>query len=392
MAVVAQGLVCAAGRGIDAYAATLRDNRSALTPNDWSRVPLACSIGRVAGIEDEPLPPAWADWDCRATRLAWSALQSDGFAAAVAASRERWGAARIGLVLGTSASTIAASELAYRETAADGGFPPDLRFEPLHTLHGVTDFVARALAIAGPSATVGAACASSAKAYAQAERWLRLGLADAVVVGGVDALSESLLFGFHSLQLVDAGPCRPCDPRRAGISVGEAAGFALLQRGAGPWMLLGHGEANDAHHMSAPHPQGLGAELALDAALARAGLDAAAIDYLSLHATATPRNDTIEAALVARRYAPDVHASATKGACGHTMGASGMLQALACGIALRDGLCAGNPGSEAVDPAFGPVFARQLHLRPAQRRVRHAASHAFGFGGNNCVLVFGAAS
>ncbi|MDE1929892.1 MAG: beta-ketoacyl-[acyl-carrier-protein] synthase II, partial [Burkholderiales bacterium] len=313
MAVVAQGLVCAAGRGIEAYAAALRDNRSALVPNDWSRVALACAIGRVAGIEDEPLPPAWSDWDCRATRLAWAALQTDGFAAAVAAARARWGAARVGLVLGTSASTIAASERAYREPAPDGGFPADARFEPLHTLHGVTDFVARALALEGPSATVSAACASSAKAYAQAERWLRLGLADAVVVGGVDALSESLLFGFHALQLVDAGPCRPCDARRAGISVGEAAGFALLQRGAGPWMLLGHGEANDAHHLSAPHPQGLGAELALDAALARAGIDAAAIDYLALHATATPRNDAVEAALVARRYGPEVHASATKG-------------------------------------------------------------------------------
>jgi 3-oxoacyl-[acyl-carrier-protein] synthase-1 len=237
--------------------------------------------------------------------------------------------------------------------------------------------------------TVSTACSSSAKAFAQAERWLRLGLADAVVVGGVDALSDSLLFGFNALGLVSPAPCQPFGAARHGISVGEAAGFALLQRGPGAVLLLGHGESNDAHHMSSPHPQGLGAERALDDALARAGVAAPDIGYLNLHGTATPRNDAVEAALVARRYAPTVHASATKGATGHSMGAAGIVGALVCTLALRHGLRAGSVGTAAADPALGPVFAQQLHAQPATGAVRLAASHAFGFGGNNAVLVFG---
>ncbi|MEO5732560.1 MAG: beta-ketoacyl synthase N-terminal-like domain-containing protein, partial [Rubrivivax sp.] len=315
------------------------------------------------------------------------------------------GARRVGLVLGTSASTIAASEAAYRHPADDGGFPPALRHPPLHSPHAVTAFCAVLLGIAGPALTVSTACSSSARAFGHAERWLRLGLADAVVVGGVDALCDSVLYGFHALGLVAPGACRPFDAARCGISVGEAAGFALLERQSAPAdasatdsadpadptdpLLLGYGEANDAHHMSSPHPQGLGAERALDDALARAGIDATRIGYLNLHGTATPQNDAVEAALVARRYAGTVHASATKGLTGHTMGAAGIVEALLCLLALQDGLRSGSAGLSAVDPAFGDRFAAQLRLQPTQTDTAVAASHSFGFGGNNAVLIFG---
>jgi 3-oxoacyl-[acyl-carrier-protein] synthase-1 len=390
VALTAQGIACATGVGLASYANALRQNRSALQPNHWSRVPLPTWIGRAPGVEDTTLPAALADWDCRATRLAWLGLQADDFITAAHAARQRHGATRVGLVLGTSASTIGASEMAYRTPAADGGFPAALAHERLHTLHAVADFVQQLLGLQGPCCTVSTACSSSAKAFAQAERWLRLGLVDAVVVGGVDALCESVLFGFHALQLVSPEPCRPFDARRSGISTGEAAAFALLEHGAGPVRLLGWGEANDAHHMSSPHPQGRGAERALDDALARAGLDAEAIDYLNLHGTASARNDEVEAALVARRYARGVHASATKGLTGHAMGAAGMVEALACVLALRDGLCSGSAGTAEADPALGPDFGACLQLQARQRPVRHAASHSFGFGGNNCVLIFGA--
>ena len=386
----AQGLACATGIGLPALAAAVREGRSALAPNDWSRVPLQTFVGRVQSIETSPLPAALASWDCRVTRLAWLGLQADGFIEAALAARERFGAVRVGLVLGTSASTIGVSEQAYRTLAADGGFPAPLRNERLNTLHAVAAFVQQALKLEGPCVTVSTACSSSAKAFAQAERWLRLALVDAVVVAGVDALCESVLFGFHALQLTASGACRPFDAARAGISVGEAAGFALLERGPGAWALLGHGESNDAHHMSSPHPQGLGAEAALDAALARAGLAAQDIGYLNLHGTASARNDEVEAALVARRYAANVHASATKGCTGHTMGAAGIVEALVCLLALRDGLCAGSAGTVQVDASMGERFAAQLQMAPATRRVRHAASHSFGFGGNNGVLIFGA--
>ena len=397
VAVLAHGLACATGVGLGSLAQALRDGRRALVhnsgPHAFSHTPLATWVGAVPGLMQAPWPAAWAAWDCRATRLAWLGLQADGFITAAQAACRRHGAARVGLVLGTSASTIGASEQAYRTLAADGGFPPALRSESLNTLHAVGHFVQQALGLQGPCVTVSTACSSSAKAFAQAERWLHLGLADAVVVAGVDALCDSVLFGFHALQLVSPTPCEPFAATRRGISVGEAAGFALLERGPGALCLLGHGESNDAHHMSSPHPEGLGAELALNAALARAGLTAAEVGYLNLHGTASARNDAVEAALVARRYAPHVHASATKGVTGHTMGAAGIVEALVCLLALGDGLhagvCSGSVGSTPPDPALGPVFAQQLQAEAAQRVVQVAASHSFGFGGNNAVLLFG---
>lgn len=389
VAIRAYGLVCAAGIGRAALAQAVATQRSALRPNDFGATPLATWIGRVAAIESEPLPPPLRAWDCRATRLAWLALQSDGFAATVAAARDRVGAARIGVVLGTAAATIGASEQAYRDLDVDGGFPAALRNERLHTPHALAAFVQEALALQGPGLTISTACSSSAKAFATAERWLQLALVDAVVVGGVDALCDSLLFGFNALGLVDAQPCRPFDAARRGISVGEAAGFALLERGPGALQLMGHGESNDSHHMSSPHPRGLGAEAALDDALARAGIAAAAVDYVNLHGTATTLNDEVEAALVARRYAAGVHASATKGLTGHTMGAAGIVEAALCALALEDGLLSGSTPTPAADPAFGAVFAGQFMAQPTRRRIRIAASHSFGFGGSNAVLVFG---
>ncbi len=267
----------AAGAGKNALLAALRAGRSALTPNDFGPSPLPTWIGRVAGLEAAPLPKALAAWECRNNRLAWLGLAGDGFIDAVHAARERYGASRIALVLGTSTSSIGATEDAYRALDAAGAFPADNRNPLVHTPHSLANFVQQALDLEGPCVTVSTACSSSAKVFASAERLLRLGLADAAVVGGVDTLCGSVLFGFNALQLVSAEPCRPFDAARSGISIGEAAGFALLERAdadAGAPRLLGYGESSDAHHMSTPHPEGLGAERALDDALARAGIDA----------------------------------------------------------------------------------------------------------------------
>lgn len=381
---------CALGQGVEPLARGLAANLSGLRPNDLADLPdprLPCAIGRVDGIESQAWPAAWSAWDSRATRLAWLGLHADGFIDAVAAARQRHGAARVGLVLGTSASTIAVSEAAYRQLDDQGRFPAAVRHPGLNTPHTVTAFVRQALALEGPALTVSTACSSSAKALAVAERWLRLGLVDAVVAAGVDALGGSLLYGFQSLGLLGAEPCRPFDAGRKGISIGEAAAFALLERGPGELRLLGHGESNDAHHMSSPHPQGLGAERALDDALARAGLDAGAIDFLNLHGTASAANDAVEAALVARRYDATVHACATKGLTGHTMGAAGLLEAVICLLALQRGLLAGSAPTPAVDPGLGAAFAARWQAQPVRRTVRTAASHSFGFGGNNCVVV-----
>lgn len=381
----------AVGVGKEPLAEALEHSRSGLRANDFGPAPLPTWIGRVDGLEEIRLPEAFARWDCRNNRLAWLGLQADGFLEAVAAARRRHGAARIALILGTSTSSIGETELAYAQLDADGHFPPAQRRPAVHTPHSLAMFVQEVLGLEGPSETISTACSSSAKVFASAERLIRLGLVDAAVVGGVDTLCGSVLFGFNSLELVSGGPCRPFDPDRDGISLGEAAGFALLERAdaasATGLQLLGYGEASDAHHMSTPHPEGLGAERALDEALARAGLAPEAIDYINMHGTASQKNDEVEGALVARRFPARTHASSTKGFTGHTLGAAGIVEAVISLLAIERGLMPGTVNSAALDPGFGP----QIRLAPAHGEVRYALSNSFGFGGNNCALVFGKA-
>jgi len=367
----------------------MRDGTSALTPNDFGVEPLSTWIGRVAGVESVPLPDALAAWECRNDRLAWLGLNADSFIDAVHAARERHGAARIAVVVGTSTSSIGATEDAYRALDVDGRFPADNRNPLVHTPHSLGMFVRDALALEGPCVTIATACSSSAKVFAAAERMLRLGIVDAALVGGVDSLCGSVLFGFNALQLVSPEPCRPFDAGRSGISIGEAAGFALLERDdrgadSSP-RLLGYGESSDAHHMSAPHPEGLGAERALDDALARAGIDAAAVDHINLHGTASAKNDEVEAKLIARRFPATAHASSTKGITGHTLGAAGIVEAVAAMLAIEHGFRPGTVNTRVLDPVCGP----QLRTAGTAGAVRVALSNSFGFGGNNCVLVFG---
>ncbi len=375
----------AVGVGKAPLLAALEQGRSGLRANDFGAAPLPTWIGRVDGLEQLPLPDALAEWDCRNNRLAWLGLQADGFLEAVEAARGRYGAARIALILGTSTSSIGETELAYTQVDAGGGFPPDQRRPRLHTPHSLALFVREVLRLEGPCETISTACSSSAKVFASAERMIRLGLVDAAVVGGVDTLCGSVLFGFNSLELVSPQPCRPFDAGRDGISLGEAAGFALLERGAGALQLLGYGESSDAHHMSTPHPEGLGAEHALDDALARAGLSTDAIDYINMHGTASMKNDEVEGGLVARRFPATAHASSTKGFTGHTLGAAGIVEAVISLLALETGLMPGTVNCREIGADFGP----QIKLQPSRGEVKHALSNSFGFGGNNCALIFG---
>ena len=387
LAVSAYTAASALGHGLTAHARALALGAGGLRPNDISSAPLPCWIGRVEGVEDAPLPAHLAGWECRNNRLAWLGLRQDGFVERVEAARERYGAHRVALMLGTSTSSIGATEEGYRRLGADGRLPADLRRPDIHAPHSLVAFVADALGLRGPCLTVSTACSSSAKVFASAERLIRLGLVDAAVVGGVDTLCDSVLFGFNALELVSPEPCRPFDAARRGISIGEAAGFALLERGeAAPTAprLAGYGEATDAHHMSTPHPEGLGAELALRDALARAGLAARQVDYINLHGTASLKNDEVEAALVGRTFAPRTRASSTKGLTGHTLGAAGILEAVIALLAMRDGVVPGNFGTRTPDPACGPSFAWQTE----QRELRVVMSNSFGFGGNNACLVF----
>jgi len=379
------------GRGSDATLAALRSRRSGLRPYDLDSAPLQTWIGRVAGLEDSPVHASLPDFDCRNNRLAELGLQGDDFETAVVRARERYGAQRIAVLIGTSTSGIAATERAFQERGADGALPAWFRYRETHNLFSVTDYVQQRLALRGPAATLSTACSSSAKVFASAHRLIEAGLADAAVVGGVDSLCLMTLYGFRSLELLSAAPCRPCDAARDGISIGEAAGFALLEPprpGAGAPALLGYGESSDAYHMSSPHPEGEGAAAAMRAALERAGIEPAQVDYVNLHGTGTPANDRAEDAAVFGLFGRSVACSSTKGWTGHTLGAAGIVEAVISLLCLRQGLVPGSLNLERLDPALKSRVA----VAAEPRRLDRVLSNSFGFGGNNCSLLFGASA
>jgi 3-oxoacyl-[acyl-carrier-protein] synthase-1 len=385
LAITARTATSALGHGTAGHLEALAEGRRGLRRNDFSCAPLDCWIGRVAGVEEATLPARHVHWDCRNNRLAWLGLQQDGILDAVGTAVARHGPQRVALVLGTSTASIEATEVAYRRLE-DGRFPTDLRRPEIHTPHSLAAFVADATGIAGPTLTISTACSSSAKVFASAERLIRLGLADAALVGGVDSLCDSVLFGFHSLELASRQPCRPFDRQRDGISIGEAAAFALLERAEdvpdAP-RLIGYGESSDAWHMSTPHPEGRGALGALDDALARAGIAAEQVDYVNLHGTATVKNDEVEAKLLPR-FSSRTRASSTKGFTGHTLGAAGALEAVIALLAIEHGVVPPDLGCTDALPEAQPWLA----LQPESRNIDIALSNSFGFGGNNACLVF----
>jgi 3-oxoacyl-[acyl-carrier-protein] synthase-1 len=379
------------GHGLAPTLAALRAERSGLAPCAFETVRLQTWVGEVAGVDDTTLPQGLAAFECRNNRLAWLALSQDGMAQAVAGAARRYGAGRVGVFLGTSTSGILESEIAYRHRDAHtGALPADFRYAGAHNTYSVAAFALQALRLAGPAVVISSACSSSGKVFASAQRAIESGLIDAALVGGVDSLCLTTLYGFHSLQLVSAAPCRPFDSARCGISLGEAAAFALLERApeapaAEAVLLLGYGESSDAYHMSSPHPQGRGAREAMQKALAAAGVAPAEIDYINFHGTGTASNDESEARAVAAALGAQVAGSSTKGATGHTLGAAGALEAVICALALRAQLLPAGVNTTQVDPALEVNY--QLRSRAA--RLRYVMSNSFGFGGSNCSLIFG---
>jgi len=381
------------GRGLEATQGALRRGASGLARREFEGAALDTCIGEVEDVDGVRLPPALAAWDCRNNRLAELGLAQDGFSEAVRAAAQRLGAARIGVFLGTSTSGILQTELAYRRRdPASGALPADFDYAHTHNTYAVTGFVRARLALGGPAWTVSTACSSSAKVFGTAARLIDAGLIDAAVVGGVDSLCLTTLYGFNSLELLAREPCRPWDIARSGLSIGEGAAFALLEPlprhpAQDAVALLGVGESSDAHHMSAPHPEGLGARRAIEAALAAAGLRPADIDYVNLHGTATPSNDAAEDRAVVEVFGSATPCSSTKGATGHTLGAAGAVEAVIAALALRHGFIPGGAQTAATDPALRARYVRTGRDAP----LRRVLSNSFGFGGSNCSLVLGRA-
>ena len=381
------------GKGAAATLQTLLEQRSGLSACDFETVDIDTHIGEVAGVDDTRLPEDLRKFECRNNRLAEMALQQDGFYEAVQRSAERWGRRRMGVFLGTSTAGILQTELAYRQRdPVSGALPPSFDYGSTHNSFSVSDYVRQRCRLQGPAVAVSCACPSSAKVFGSARRMIEAGLIDAAVVGGVDSLCLTTLYGFHSLQLSSAQPCRPFDVARDGISIGEAAAFALLERvpeqpEADAVLLLGIGESSDAYHMSAPHPEGLGARRAMQAALAGAALEPGDIDYINLHGTGTPSNDRSESQAVTSVFGPTTPCSSTKGATGHTLGAAGALEAVISALCIRHGLMPGGVHTAKIDPMLTAHYLKDNRRTPVGRVL----SNSFGFGGTNCSLIFGRA-
>jgi 3-oxoacyl-[acyl-carrier-protein] synthase I len=381
------------GTGVAATLASLVAQRSGLKRCDFETVRIDTHIGEAAGVDAQRLPANLAIFDCRNNRLAELALRQDGLADAVAAAAARWGRRRLGVFIGTSTSGIMQTELAYRaRDPVSGALPQNFEYGTTHNSFSVADYLRRRCGLEGPATAVSSACASSAKVFGAAKRMIEAGLIDAALVGGVDSLCLTTLYGFHSLQLSSLVPCRPFDIARDGISIGEAGAFALLQRiserdASDSVLLHGVGESSDAYHMSAPHPEGLGAKRAMLAALAAASMEPGDIDYINLHGTGTPSNDRSESQAVTSIFGPTTPCSSTKGATGHTLGAAGALEAVISALALQNGLMPGGVQTSRIDPTLTAHYIKENRRAP----LRRVLSNSFGFGGTNCSLVFGRA-
>ncbi|WP_341503737.1 beta-ketoacyl-[acyl-carrier-protein] synthase family protein [Gallaecimonas sp. GXIMD4217] len=379
----APGILCALGNDKEQVAEGLfAGDRSGLVQRDDLLMTGPAIVAAVQG-ELPALPEALGAFDCRNSRILAAALAQ--IRPDIEAARARHGAGRIAVVLGSSTAGIDEGEKALARYLADASLPQNYDYTK-QTLGSVAEFAGRYLELEGPCYTISTACSSAGKAFASGARLIRAGLADAVVVGGVDSLCRLTLNGFNALESVSAGPCSPFSEGRSGITIGEGAGVFLLSREPGRVALTGFGEASDGYHISAPEPEGKGAWAAMAAALAMAGLSVGDIDYINLHGTGTPKNDAMEAALVSSRFPHGPRASSSKGQVGHCLGAAGAIEAALCYLALTDGQ--GRLPPHCMGGHWDPALPA-LNLADGQpgQPIRRAMSNSYAFGGSNVSLI-----
>lgn len=389
LAITAKTMVNSCGQGVSAMQDALKGSTSGLSQQSYPGLNFDTWLGRVENVESVELEPALSHFTCRNNQLARMALDADNFRESVEHAVLRYGADRIGVFVGTSTSGMAETEKAYYYASHNNGVLPD-NYQMLytHNIGSLQNYVQHSLGLRGPGHVISTACSSSAKVFASAYRHIASGQCDAAIVGGVDSLCLSILYGFNSLQLVSSEICRPYDANRNGINIGEAAGFVLLESieaGHGKVKFKGYGESSDAYHMSSPHPDGDGAVQAMTAALSRADLNAQSIEYINLHGTATQSNDAAEAQGLLRVFGADVVCSSTKGYTGHTLGAAGITEAIISILTLENNILPSNINLQNPDSKLG---VNPLNVT-INRSVENVMSNNFGFGGSNSSLIFG---
>jgi 3-oxoacyl-[acyl-carrier-protein] synthase-1 len=376
----------AAGGNLIELRGSLRQQKSGLMKNNLPNSEIDTWIGKVAQLD---YVNDLKQWQSRNNALAALGLEQGTLLQTLSSLIKKYGAARVGIVMGSSTSSIDRTETAYTDLDEQGALKPEYIQPLVHNPHAPGLFVAHYTGVDGPCLTINTACSSSAKVFATGSRWLEYGIVDAVLVGGVDTLCLSVLHGFNSLQLLSSSPCKPFDQNRDGINLGEASGFAILQRAGesqhgSDIRLAGYGESSDAHHMSHPHPEGLGARLSMTQALKRANLNASAIDYINLHGTSSRANDLIEGRLVTDLFPKKTVCSSTKAWMGHTLGAAGITEAIITMDTLRTNIIPGSKNLDTLDEALD--FSIQATNQ--SRICEHVMTNSFGFGGNNCTLLF----
>lgn len=386
--VTAYSMVHALGEGREQILDALANGRSGLgAPSPGS---LAQPLGFETAVGEVrcELPELPAELVARSTRLARLGLHLvNGLEAPLARARERWRPERIALLLGTSTAGAATTERAYRRFVAEGTFPGAYDFRLQHTYGAVLDVLRALTGAQGPALMVSTACTSGAKPFATARRLMAADVIDAAIVGGIDTLCSLTLLGFHSLQALDRKPCRPFGAGRAGISIGEGGALALVERRGDARVLVeGVGETSDAYHISAPHPEGLGALSAMGAALLQAGVGSDAVDHINAHGTGTRLNDSAEAKAIAALFGTRVPVVSTKGYTGHTLGAAGAIEFAFSALAVEEGWIPPSLGAEPKDEDIA-VFVPTVRT---EGRFRRVLSNSFAFGGNNVSLLVGA--
>ncbi|HLJ63324.1 MAG TPA: beta-ketoacyl-[acyl-carrier-protein] synthase family protein [Stellaceae bacterium] len=384
----ALGIINPLGRGKDAVAGRLfAGARDGLVLREEWFADRPVRVGVVEG--DLPAVPDLLA-QCRNNQLALAALLEieDEVRGAIA----RFGAHRVGVVVGTSTSGLDEGDRAMTRRLSSGAWPNEFHYRR-QELGNLGRFIADRLGVFGPAYTIATACSSSGKAFAAGARLIDGGWCDACVVGGADSLCRLTLGGFRSLDSLAADYCNPMSRHRDGINIGEGAALFLMSRDASPVALLGVGESADAYHVSAPEPQGTGAVRAMERALEAAGLPPAAIDYINLHGTATPLNDAMEARAIETLFGTDIRCSSTKSLTGHMLGAAGANEAAFLYLALdpefSEGALPPHRYDGVRDPELPPLALVEPGERLQPRRRAAMLSNSFAFGGSNVAVILG---
>jgi 3-oxoacyl-[acyl-carrier-protein] synthase-1 len=376
-------ILSAIGSGIDQTARALREEQSGLTQRpDWPGIDTLW--GRIPA-ELPQLPASFARYDCRQSRLALATLE--GIGGKVQRALRRWGPSRVAILLGTSTGGIDRTEEAIEFHRRMARLPTDYDMQRQHNFYAFCELLKHVTGITGPSYVVSTACSSSAKVFASAVRLMAADIVDAVLVGGVDTLCKTTLYGFNALKILAPERCRPFGKDRCGINIGEGGALLLLERsGDAEVALLGVGESSDAHHMTSPHPEGAGALFSMERALRSAGIERSAVDHINAHGTGTLHSDASEAEAIDRLFGPEVPVVSTKAFTGHTLGAAGAIEAIIACIAMREHWIPPSLGAQPVSDDIRP----NINDRGRELRCRVVLSNSFGFGGNNVSLVLGA--